>query len=83
MKVGIENVVPLSRQSKAILLAIRVITGEEKYEFPSIRTGERPMSENAINVAIRLLGYRSWKRPGLSVDNLILKANPGLADMQH
>ncbi|ESQ89717.1 integrase [Asticcacaulis benevestitus DSM 16100 = ATCC BAA-896] len=64
MKMGIEHVVPLSRQSTAILLAVREITGEEKYAFPSIRTGDRPMSENTINVALRRLGYTSDEMTG-------------------
>jgi integrase len=64
MKMGIEHVVPLSRQSVALLLAVREITGQEKYVFPSIRTGDRPMSENTINVALRRLGYTSDEMTG-------------------
>ncbi|MDV6333082.1 tyrosine-type recombinase/integrase [Asticcacaulis sp. 201] len=64
MKMGSEHVVPLSRQSVGILFAIRDITGEGKYVFPSIRTGDRPMSENTINVALRRLGYTSDEMTG-------------------
>ena len=28
-----------------------------KYLFPSIRTSERPMSDNTVNTALRRLGY--------------------------
>lgn len=64
MKMGVEHVVPLSRQSAAMVLAIREITGDGKYVFPSIRTGDRPMSENTINVALRRLGYASDEMTG-------------------
>ncbi len=64
MKMGIEHVVPLSHQSVKILKAVRDITGEGKYVFPSIRTSDRPMSENTINVALRRLGYTSDEMTG-------------------
>jgi integrase len=48
---GIEHVVPLSRQAVKILMDVRQLTGEGKYVFPSIRTGDRPMSDNyAVDV---------------------------------
>jgi integrase len=49
--------VPLSKQALAILEAMKPLTGRGKYVFPSIRTRERPMSENTINGALRRLGY--------------------------
>ena len=61
MKMGIEHVVPLSRQSVVILLAVREITGDGGYVFPSIRTGDRPMSGNTTNVALRRSGYTPAK----------------------
>ena len=64
MKMGIEHVVPLSTQSVEILLTVREITGDGKYVFPSIRTGDRPMSENTVNVALRRLGYTSDEMTG-------------------
>ncbi len=64
MKMGIEHVVPLSRQSVKILMDARQITGDGKYVFPSIRTSDRPMSENTINVALRRLGYTSDEMTG-------------------
>lgn len=57
MKMGREHWVPLSRQSVALLRELREITGNSPYLFPSIRTWLRPMSENAVNVALRRLGY--------------------------
>ena len=64
MKMGIEHVVPLSTQSVEILLTVREITGDGKYVLPSIRTGDRPMSENTVNVALRRLGYTSDEMTG-------------------
>ncbi len=64
MKMGVEHWVPLSPQSVEILTALREITGDHKYLFPSIRTWLRPMSENTINVALRRLGYTSEEMTG-------------------
>lgn len=49
--------VPLSRQSVAILTGMHGLTGHGIFVFPSVRTRERPMSENTINGALRRLGY--------------------------
>lgn len=53
------HAVPLSRQSRAILAEVQAITGPAGYLFPSIRTRQRPMSENTLNAALRRLGYAS------------------------
>lgn len=57
MKMKTDHIVPLSAQALEILQGIKLITGHGKYVFPSIRTGERPMSENTINGALRAMGY--------------------------
>ena len=57
MKMKVEHVVPLSRQAVDILRALQPFTGHGRYVFPSIRTGERCMSENTINAALRGMGY--------------------------
>lgn len=59
MKMKVEHLVPLSRQAIEILKALQPFTGHGRYVFPSIRTGERPMSENTINAALRGMGYSS------------------------
>jgi integrase len=58
MKMGIDHIVPLSRQAVEILQEMKKITGEGRYVFASLRPG-RPMSENTINAALRNLGYDS------------------------
>jgi len=55
MKLG--HIVPLSTQAVEILRSIHPVTGHGKYVFPSLRTGERPMSENTINAALRGMGF--------------------------
>jgi len=57
MKMKADHLVPLSSQALEILQGIKSITGHGKYVFPSLRTGERPMSENTINGALRAMGY--------------------------
>lgn len=57
MKMKVEHIVPLSAQAVEILRGIHPLTGHGKYVFPSIRTGQRCMSENTINAALRGMGY--------------------------
>ncbi|MEI6599482.1 MAG: integrase arm-type DNA-binding domain-containing protein [Comamonadaceae bacterium] len=57
MKMKVDHLVPLSTQAVALLRGVQPITGHGRYVFPSLRTGERPMSENTINAALRGLGY--------------------------
>lgn len=57
MKMKNDHIVPLSRQAVEILRSIHPISGHGKYVFPSLRTGERPMSENTVNAALRGMGY--------------------------
>ncbi len=57
MKMGVDHLVPLSSQAVEVLRGIQALTGHGRYVFPSLRTGERPMSENTINGALRGMGY--------------------------
>ena len=59
MKMRRPHSVPLSRQAVEILLEIKKLTGRGAFVFPSLRSRERPMSENTINGALRRLGYSS------------------------
>jgi integrase len=52
-----DHLVPLSRQSIAILEDLHALTGPDGYVFPSIRSRKRPMSDNTINAGLRRLGY--------------------------
>lgn len=57
MKMRETHTVPLAQQAVAILREVRPLTGRGRYVFPSLRTADRPMSENTINAALRRLGY--------------------------
>jgi integrase len=57
MKMKADHIVPLCTQSVGILRSIQPITGHGQFVFPSMRTGERPMSENTVNSALRGMGY--------------------------
>ena len=57
MKMKLEHVVPLCTQAVELLRSVHPITGHGRFVFPSLRTGERPMSENTINGAVRAMGY--------------------------
>ncbi len=59
MKMRRPHRVPLSHQVKSLIERLRIFTGDGKYLFPSLRSGDRPMSENTMNGALRRLGYSS------------------------
>ena len=59
MKMGEPHIVPLARQAVAILRELQPFDRGGRYLFPSLRTRERPMSNNTINAALRRLGYAS------------------------
>lgn len=57
MKMKVEHLVPLSAQAVQILRDLHPLTGHGRFVFPSVRTGEKCMSENTINAALRGMGY--------------------------
>jgi integrase len=65
-KTKVQHIVPLSRQAVAILQELYPLTGRGRYAFPSERTpnGDRCMSENTINAALKRLGYGKDKMTG-------------------
>lgn len=56
-KTKTQHIVPLSRQALAIIETMRPYSGRSVFVFPGARTHERPMSDNAINAALRNMGY--------------------------
>jgi integrase len=64
MKMKEPHIVPLSRQACAILEELKPLTGGGRYVFPSVRSLERPMSENTVNAALRRLGYEKDEMTG-------------------
>ncbi|NWF37267.1 integrase arm-type DNA-binding domain-containing protein [Mariprofundus sp. KV] len=49
--------VPLSKQAVVLFKELQEVTGRGKHVFPSVRGDARPMSENAINVALHAMGF--------------------------
>jgi len=64
MKMREQHIVPLSRQSVAIIQELFPLTGHGRYLFPSERTLSRPMSENTVNGALRRMGYTKDEMTG-------------------
>lgn len=54
---GRPHLVPLAARAVAILRDLHPITGHGRFVFPSLLTGERPMSENTLRTALRRMGY--------------------------
>lgn len=57
MKMREPHLVPLAPQAVAILREIHALTGRGRYVFPSARSPQRPMSNNAVLSALRRMGY--------------------------
>jgi Integrase len=57
MKMRQPHLVPLAPQAVAILRDLHMLTGRGQYVFPGGRSPRRPMSNNAINAALRRMGY--------------------------
>lgn len=49
--------VPLSKQAAEVLDRLAQISGPGRLLFPSVRTQDRPISDNTLNAALRRLGY--------------------------
>lgn len=59
-KTNVDHLVPLSRQAVAILRDLHPLTGRRVYVFPG-RDPQKPMSDAAINAALRRMGYDTQK----------------------
>jgi integrase len=57
MKARRAHVVPLPRQAIAILRQLQEVTGRYPLVFAGQQNPARPMSENTVNKALRLMGY--------------------------
>ena len=55
-KTRTEHLVPLARQAVAVLRELYPLSGEGRFVFPG-RDPKQPMSEAAVNAALRRLGY--------------------------
>jgi len=64
MKMRSPHIVPLARQAVEVLKEVEPLTGKGRYVFPSLRTAERPMSNNTILAALRRMGYTKEEMSG-------------------
>lgn len=64
MKMGREHLVPLSSQAITILQELHELTGDQRFAFPGAHSAEKPMSDGAVNKALRLLGYEREEMTG-------------------
>ncbi|SXW17887.1 tyrosine-type recombinase/integrase [Klebsiella pneumoniae] len=60
-KMRMSHIVPLSEQSIAILKLIKDITGNNELIFPGDHNPYKPMCENTVNKALRVMGYDTKK----------------------
>ena len=64
MKMREPHLVPLAPQAVAILRELYALTGRGRYVFPSARSPQRPMSNNAVLSALRRMGYATDEMSG-------------------
>jgi integrase len=64
MKMRRPHRVPLAPRAVAVLRNLQGFTGTGKFLFPSLRSTDRPMSENTINAALRRMGYAKEEMTG-------------------
>ena len=57
MKMRMPHIVPLPVQALELLRELHRLTGRGRYVFPSARGATRCMSDNAVRVALRSMGY--------------------------
>lgn len=58
-KTKTDHLVPLATQAVAILRELHPLTGHGPHVFPGARTNGKPMSDGAVNVALRRAGYNT------------------------
>jgi integrase len=64
MKIKEPHIVPLSTQAIGILESLKPLTGNSRYVFPSGRSFNRCMSDNAILAALRRMGFEKAEMSG-------------------
>lgn len=57
MKMRQPHLVPLSAQAVAILRELQPLTGGGRYVFPGARSAKLPLSDMALNAALRRMGF--------------------------
>ena len=80
---GRPHLVPLAPQALAYLSELKPLTGHGRYVFPSLLTGERPMSDNTVNAALRRMGFAKDEMSAhgfrATARTLIIERMPGIS----
>ena len=89
MKMKKPHVVPLSDQALATLQRLHKVTGKGKYLFPSIRSTAKPISDNAMNSALRRMGFtkeefvsHGWRAVFRTLADEVLHERPDIIEAQ-
>jgi integrase len=89
MKMKQPHIVPLSRQAIVILKDLQPLTGYGKYLFPCNRSPLRCMSDNALNAALRRLGFtkdeataHGFRASARTILDEVLKVRPDFIEHQ-
>ena len=89
MKSKQPHLVPLSKQALDILTELNELTGTSRYVFPSGRSFARPMSNNAINAALRRMGFEKdtmtghgFRATARTILHEVLNENPLVIEAQ-
>ncbi len=88
-KTGTEHVVPLSRQAVEVLNELHPLTGHGCFVFPSARGKGRPMSDMAVNAALRRVGVdkatftgHGWRACARTILDEVLGFRPDFIEHQ-
>lgn len=89
MKMKEPHIVPLSKQALEVLAVIKPLTSASRYVFPSGRSFDRPMSDNAILAALRRMGFEKdemcghgFRAAARTLLDEVLKVRPDLIEQQ-
>ncbi|OPY77564.1 MAG: putative prophage CPS-53 integrase [Syntrophorhabdus sp. PtaU1.Bin153] len=89
MKTKEAHIVPLPHQAVEILTELQALTGASRYVFPSGRTFARPMSNNAVNAALRRMGFdkdtmtgHGFRAMARTILDEVLQLNPYVIEAQ-
>ena len=88
-KTKLAHIVPLSKQAVAVLKELQPLTGHNRYVFPSARSNQRPMSDNAVLAAMRRMGIakeqmtgHGWRAAARTILDEVLGFAPHLIEHQ-
>jgi integrase len=84
------HIVPLATQAIDILRERHLVTGNTPYVFPSQRSNNRPMSDMAINAAMKRMGIdatqeitgHGWRAVGRTILDEVLGVRPDFIEHQ-